>query len=467
MSEALALCGRFAEAVGMLGKLLAEPGAGQSAAALEAAMLNTARWDLDTRPATRPLLDRVQARAADGAKLSPQLHANLAIELAAAGLDRDGAVRHAREAVRATHWLMSVTSTALPEAVSVLLFAGLDDEAGEQAQTWLRLAQQRGWPLATAVAASVASLVARHGGEVSEAAAYGQQSMAAGPGTWVTSIAAAFVVPALIDRGAIDEAWAVLAAHKLAGELPPTWPFNVARHARGCLHAAAGAHQAALADLLAAGELAVRWGIRNPAMMPWRSDAALSLLALGDRAEASRLCAEETELAHGWGAARAIGVATRAAGLVEGGDRGIELLTEAVSVLRGSPARLELARALIDLGAAERRAGARGRARQALSEGMDIAHSLGGAALTGRARRELVVAGSRPRRTALRGRDALTPSELRVAQLALGGHTNRQIAQALFVTQRTVENHLTSTYGKLEISTRSGLRAALADHRPD
>ena len=267
-------------------------------------------------------------------------------------------MQHAREAVRATHRLMSVTSTALPEAVSVLLFAGLDGEAGEQAQTWLRLAQQRGWPLATAVAASVASLIAQYGGKVSEAAAYGQQSMEAGHGMWVASIAAVFVIPALIDRGAIDEAWAMLAARELAGELPPTWPFNVARHARGCLHAAAGAHQAALTDLLAAGELAVRWGIRNPAMMPWRSDAALSLLALGDRAEASR-------------------------------------------------------------------------------------------------------------RTALRGRDALTPSELRVAQLALGGHTNRQIAQALFVTQRTVENHLTSTYGKLEISTRSGLQAALADHRTD
>ncbi len=465
LSEAQALCGRFAEAVAMLGGLLAEPGAGPSAAELEAAMLNTARWDLDTRPATRPLLDRVQTRAAGGGQLSPQLHANLAIELAAAGQDREGAVRHAREAVRATHRLMSVTSTALPEAVSVLLFAGLDGEAGEQAQTWLRLAQRRGWPLATAVAASVAALIAQYGGEVSEAAAYGQQSMEAGPGMWVASIAAAFMVPALIDRGALDEAWAVLAARDLAGELPPTWPFNVARHARGCLHAAAGAYQAALADLLAAGDLAVRWGIRNPAMMAWRSDAALCLLALGDQAEARRLCAEETELACQWGAARAIGVATRAAGLAEGGDRGIELLTEAVSVLRGSPARLELARALIDLGAAARRAGARARAQRALREGMDIAHSLGGAALADRARRELVVAGGRPRRTAIRGRDALTPSELRVAQLALGGHTNRQIAQALFVTQRTVENHLTSTYGKLEISTRSGLRAALADEQ--
>jgi DNA-binding CsgD family transcriptional regulator len=69
--------------------------------------------------------------------------------------------------------------------------------------------------------------------------------------------------------------------------------------------------------------------------------------------------------------------------------------------------------------------------------------------------------GGRPRRDATSGRDALTPGELRVAQLAAAGHTNRQIAQALFVTQRTVENHLTSTYAKLQISSRAGLPAAL------
>jgi DNA-binding CsgD family transcriptional regulator len=72
-----------------------------------------------------------------------------------------------------------------------------------------------------------------------------------------------------------------------------------------------------------------------------------------------------------------------------------------------------------------------------------------------------VIAGGRPRRDAIRGRDALTPSELRVAQLAAAGHTNRQIAQALFVTQRTVENHLTSSYAKFGISSRVGLPAAL------
>ena len=87
---------------------------------------------------------------------------------------------------------------------------------------------------------------------------------------------------------------------------------------------------------------------------------------------------------------------------------------------------------------------------------------MGGLAVAGRARRELVIAGGRPRRDATRGRDALTAGELRVAQLAAAGHTNRQIAQALFVTQRTVENHLTSTYAKLGISSRGALGAALA-----
>ncbi|MGA8458787.1 MAG: helix-turn-helix transcriptional regulator [Streptosporangiaceae bacterium] len=49
--------------------------------------------------------------------------------------------------------------------------------------------------------------------------------------------------------------------------------------------------------------------------------------------------------------------------------------------------------------------------------------------------------------------------------MAAEGKTNRQIAQALFITQRTLENHLTSTYGKLDIRSRPGLRAALAGSR--
>jgi DNA-binding CsgD family transcriptional regulator len=98
----------------------------------------------------------------------------------------------------------------------------------------------------------------------------------------------------------------------------------------------------------------------------------------------------------------------------------------------------------------------------ALREGLDLAHGCGASALAARARQELVTAGARPRRDALRGRDALTPSELRTAQLAADGRTNREIAQALFVSLRTVETHLTHTYQKLGINSRERLPGALA-----
>ncbi|MGH2841235.1 MAG: helix-turn-helix domain-containing protein, partial [Solirubrobacteraceae bacterium] len=65
------------------------------------------------------------------------------------------------------------------------------------------------------------------------------------------------------------------------------------------------------------------------------------------------------------------------------------------------------------------------------------------------------------RRTALRGADSLTPSEGRVARLAADGLSNRDIAQALFVTLRTVEGHLTQAYMKLGISSRDELASAL------
>ena len=466
LSEALALGGRFADAVELLATSAAEAEAESSRESLEAALLNTARMDLGTRAVTRQLLGRIQVRATRGGELDPQLHANLAIELAAAGANREQAVAHAREALKAVSRLMSVSTAALPETISVLVFAGHGAEARAVTQAWLRLAQQRGARSSAAVATALSSLIAKYGGEVSEAVSLGQQAIASTGEVWISVITSAFVVPALVERGEIDQARALLAGLGLNGELGPTWPHNLVRHARGCLNAAAGDHAAAVTDLLAAGEQAQRWGIPNPAIVPWRSDAALSLVAVGNRQEASRLCAEEIELARRWGADWTIGVALRAAGMVEATYVGIELLAEAVRLLHPSPAPLELARALIDLGAAQRRAGLRTRAVETLREGLDIAYRQGGLRLVGQARRELVIAGSKPRRDAIRGRDALTASELRVAELAANGQTNRQIAQALFVTLRTVENHLTSTYGKLEIRSRRELTAALAGSRP-
>jgi DNA-binding CsgD family transcriptional regulator len=152
----------------------------------------------------------------------------------------------------------------------------------------------------------------------------------------------------------------------------------------------------------------------------------------------------------------------RAAGLADVGHRGIDRLRRAVAVMEASVARLELARAMADLGAALRRAGCRAESREVLRPALDLAHRCGALALTERTRTELIAAGGRPRRLVLSGLDALTPSERRVAQLAAGGLANREIAQHLFVTARTVEGHLTHAYQKLGVTSREQLAAALA-----
>ena len=130
-------------------------------------------------------------------------------------------------------------------------------------------------------------------------------------------------------------------------------------------------------------------------------------------------------------------------------------------MLADSPARLDHARCLIDLGAALRRANQRTAARDPLRDGLELARRCGADALVRRAHDELVVAGGRPRRLMFSGPEALTPSERRVAELAAEGQSNREIAQLLYVTTKTVDNHLARAYGKLGISSRGQLAEAL------
>ena len=82
--------------------------------------------------------------------------------------------------------------------------------------------------------------------------------------------------------------------------------------------------------------------------------------------------------------------------------------------------------------------------------------------IANQARAELIAAGAKPRRDAITGRDALTAGELRVARLAAEGLTNREIAQALFITTKTAKAHLRSVYRKLEITRRGQLANALS-----
>src|SRR5262249_39446126 len=105
-------------------------------------------------------------------------------------------------------------------------------------------------------------------------------------------------------------------------------------------------------------------------------------------------------------------------------------------------------------------------ARERLREGIDLARSVGALGLAKRADEEIVATGARPRKALQTGLDALTARERRVAQLAAEGMSNKEIAQTLFVTIKTVEVHLSHAYRKLEISSRAQLEKALTPPVP-
>ena len=271
----------------------------------------------------------------------------------------------------------------------------------------------------------------------------------------IAMTAAAFLIDALIERGEHDAAADALARVGGEGEIPDTWMTNWLLYSRGQLRIARGDADGGLADLELLGEREHGYLGSNPGVYPYRSRMAIVLAGRGEHDRAGDLAAEELELARAWGSPRSTGMAQRALGLVE--DDGLEHLYAAVATLEPSGDRLEHARALVDLGAALRRAGKRTEAREQLGAGMDLAQRCGAVALASRAREELVVAGARPRRTAQTGVDSLTASERRITQMAAEGLTNKEIAQALFVTVRTVEMHLGNAYRKLEISSRKEL----------
>jgi DNA-binding CsgD family transcriptional regulator len=271
---------------------------------------------------------------------------------------------------------------------------------------------------------------------------------------------AATVAEVLVPRGRYAEAEALLAQVQVDEVRPGN--LIVFYCSKGRLFLESGRSAEALADFRAVGSIAASVGMENPAYCPWRSQSALALPRLGRVDEARRLAGEELELSRRWGAARTIGVSLRALGLIEGGSIGEELLREAVDVLARSPARLEHARALIDLGAALRRSNSRGEARKHLREGVDLAHRCGATALVARGNEELAATGAHPRSVMLSGLESLTASERRVAQMAAEEAGNKEIAQALFVTVKTVEVHLSRVYRKLDIESRRQLAGALA-----
>jgi DNA-binding CsgD family transcriptional regulator len=281
-------------------------------------------------------------------------------------------------------------------------------------------------------------------------------------------LAASVLIDIAIEAGQLDEAEAVLDVLRLA-DLQAELSTVLAVAARGRLRLAQGRPADALTDFEKVRVLysPETWGLEmhDNGFVHARSGAAQALLQLGEREQARELAGQELAAARAFGAPRALGIALRVAGLTHRDDAGMALLEESVAVLRRSPAVLERGHSLCELGAALRRLGHRAAAREPLSEALDITARCGARALGARAREELKASGARPRSDWRTGLEALTPSELRVARLAAEGRTNREIAQALYVTLKTVEGHLARAYDKLQISGREELSRGLGGEK--
>jgi DNA-binding CsgD family transcriptional regulator len=421
-----------------------------SCADLEAALIRAELVDLETAAAARARLAAVaqrQASESDPARLSM-----LALCAAARGESPEQAAELALSALGAGRETAADDPLTLASALTALTWMDEFDSVYHASSETLADASTRGSVSLATIALCLRSHTALRRGWVGRAADDARAALV---------YPTACLVDALIERGDLTPAAQALASRGFGGQLPERWQYNFLLDSRGRLRLAHGRHREAVADLLECGRRLAGWDVRNPSVIAWRSAAALALLQGGDRARAQRLANEELLLARQSGSLRAFGIALRTAGVVQQGQTGLQLLEAAVRTLERAGAELQLAGALLDLGVMLRAEGGASAARDAASRALDISQRTGATGLVRRAREELVAGGARPRRFAVHGLDALTARQREVAQLAARGLSNREIADALFVSENTVETHLRLAFRKLEISSRGQLAELL------
>ncbi|WP_414942136.1 helix-turn-helix transcriptional regulator [Amycolatopsis sp. cmx-11-51] len=345
-------------------------------------------------------------------------------------------------------------------AMLALISADGVDEARREIERARRRVRAHGCPVEFATVANAALFLDWRLGNVSLMEAEAEGSLAAivaeEPVPQVIALRATsthFLAYAALERGDLEAAAEVLARFDADhGDGPRMMPTTWLHEPRALIALAVGNPVLARTQaFLQRDELAAA-GV-DPPTIPWRVPAVRAAMLLGESGHAIELANEQVVIARKWGTATEIGVALRLLAHADG-DRRLDLLTESVGVLETSPARLQLARSLVDLGEAMRVARRCTDARTPLTRGIELATECGSVVLRTRAAQALEALGDRPRRTLVAGPFSLTASERRVADLMASGRANREIAQELFVTPKTVEKHLGRIYTKLGITGR-------------
>lgn len=427
---------------------------------LEAEMLSLAVMDSSQRAfAAERLAQLDPAMPADG-QGACMLLAILSNEALAKVRPREEVIDLAERALGGGWLLESVLMYA--HATNALMHSGRYAQAMAVWGDFIAHARARGDVVGLALAHAFRAAAHWRAGSLDEAIADVDLSMHVGPArvsALTAAFALAFKIEALVLRGELEEARVALAG---AAGPEDQLPSPIILSARGRLRFAEGRMLEAAEDMRLVGRLVEQWQTANSTLAPWRAEAALALHALGEEGEAGELIAAEVAVARRWGDPWLLGQALRAQALVGPPGERLTVLGEAVELLRASEARLELARTLLEAGIAHAEAGQPGPGREALREALELATECAAPAVADRARAALITAGGRPRRAAATGPLALTPTERRVARIAAAGVPNREIAQTLFVTEKTVETHLASAYRKLGIRARGQLAGALS-----
>ncbi len=467
LSRSLRMGAEFPRAIVPLEHVLAElPQDTPLARTVEAELINVAILDARTTPSALARLARFSDPAVLAEVKEPGMLADLALASLSGGYGTEVSIALARAALAGLD-RDDPEPSALVYALKTLACCDELDEARAEWDTVIETARERGLENMSAFGCVFRAEVNLWAGLLPDAEADASAATDAFAHWGRRALEPVSILILIqVERGRVNDAQELLDA-RTPPELPDLWDSGVLLCARARLRLAQGRAGEALEDALEAGER-LSSALRDsgldlsPTLLPWRSTAAVAMASDGGASrEAAQLADEEVVLARGLGARRTLGVALRALALAHAGERRISGLEESVAVLAGSPARLEHARSLYALGAALRRSRRRVEAREHLREALDRAHRCGAEALAGEAADELRLAGARPRRERMSGPNALTTAELRIARLAAEGRTNREIAQRLFITTRTVETHLTHSYQKLDITSRKQLGNAL------
>lgn len=476
LGRALYVAGKPRDAADALDRGLLELGAAGAhepslIAELQAAWLSVARTEVPLRARATELLGEIGRRPPRGESYGERaLLAQVAGQLTFEGEPRELPLELARLALGDGDLIRQETSdgNAWVAAMGALGWGDDFDAYEDLHADAMEDARRRGSVIGFAAVSYGLSFSHYYRGMLGRAIADAEQAIAAERDGWRQFLPAARAQLAwtLTERGELDAAAATLERARS----DPTWEQSAMQalvlEAEARVQLARGQNERALETALEAGRILEQALIINPSIVPWRSRAAIAAARVGRVDEAEALLDEALALARRFGAPRPLGVALTARGMVRGAA-GVEVLEEAVEVLAASPARLEHTRALVYLGAALRRRGKVKAAREILEAGHEASVACEALALEDRARVELAAAGARPRRRRFRGVEALTPAELRVAKLAARQQTNREIAESLFVSLRTVETHLTHAYRKLGIDSRVKLVTALQSTEGD